>query len=84
MGRVVVPIEEVVSGQRTEGWFDLVGPTVTHKNGKPIKAQVHLHISITANHSSSLSTLICEERAESDHAYSPLLQAPSSFLLSFL
>ena len=42
LGRVVVPIEEVVSGQRTEGWFDLVGPTVTHKNGKPIKAQVHV------------------------------------------
>lgn len=46
LGRVVVPIEEVVSGQRTEGWFDLVGPTVTHKNGKPIKAQGSIYLTI--------------------------------------
>ncbi len=55
LGRVVIPIEEVASGQRTEGWFDLVGPTVTHKNGKPIKAQVHKHLASIAHHSSSLS-----------------------------
>jgi len=42
LGRVEVPIDEVTSGQKTEGWFDLVGPTATKKNGEPMKAQVWL------------------------------------------
>ena len=42
LGRVSIPIKEVVSGQRTEGWFDLTGPTATKKSGGPMQAQVCL------------------------------------------
>ena len=40
LGTVVIPISDVLSEQKTEGWFDLTGPTVTKKNGQPISAQV--------------------------------------------
>lgn len=40
LGSVVIPVAEVVSEQKTEGWFDLQGPTVTKKNGQPIPAEV--------------------------------------------
>lgn len=40
LGAVIIPVDEVVSGQKIEGWFHLVGPTATKKHGKPMQAQV--------------------------------------------
>ena len=40
LGRVVITVDEVLSGQKVEGWYDLTGPTATKKNGKPMQAQV--------------------------------------------
>ncbi len=34
-----MPIEQVLSGQKIEGWYDLKEPRAMRK-GKPIKAQV--------------------------------------------
>ena len=34
-----MPVEQVLSGQKIEGWYDLKEPRAMRK-GKPIKAQV--------------------------------------------
>lgn len=40
LGAVRIPVDEVVSGKKVEGWFHLTGPTATRKHGKPMQAQV--------------------------------------------
>lgn len=40
LGAVTIPVDEVVSGKKVEGWFHLTGPTATRKHGKPMQAQV--------------------------------------------
>ena len=39
LGAATIPIDEVVSGEKIEGWFDLKDPTAK-KAGKPMKARV--------------------------------------------
>eukprot|EP00891_Asterochloris_glomerata_P005063 jgi/Astpho2/5063/fgenesh1_pm.00071_%23_10_t len=45
LGLVTMPIEQVLSGQKIEGWYDLKEPRAMRK-GKPIKAQGSIQITL--------------------------------------
>ncbi|KAL3162479.1 hypothetical protein ABBQ32_010140 [Trebouxia sp. C0010 RCD-2024] len=36
---VVIPVDQIVSGQKIDSWYSLAGPTQTKKHGKPMQAQ---------------------------------------------